>query len=63
MRRRSTRRVAFNNMSMMHQYMGQDGSSFLLMTDAGKGEPVSTFGGKCPAGVPIEVIRRVDDQH
>ena len=35
---------AFNNMSMMHQYMGQDGSSFLLMTDAGKGEPVMTSG-------------------
>jgi len=34
----------FNNMSMMHQYMGQDGSSFLLMTDAGKGEPA------CPPG-------------
>ena len=27
---------AFNNMSMMHQYMGQDGSSFLLMTDRAK---------------------------
>ena len=27
----------FNTMSMMHQYMGQDGSSWLLMTDAGKG--------------------------
>jgi manganese oxidase len=26
----------FNNMSMMHQYMGQDGSSFLLMTDPSK---------------------------
>ncbi len=43
---------AFNNMSSMHQYMGQDGSSFLLMTDASKGEPVMTSGGKCPAGVP-----------
>src|SRR5262249_36852822 len=40
---------AFNNMSMMHQYMGQDGSSFLLMTDASKGEPVLSNGGKCPA--------------
>jgi FtsP/CotA-like multicopper oxidase with cupredoxin domain len=44
----------FNNMSMMHQYMGQDGSSFLLMTDASKGEPVSMNGGKCPAGVPTK---------
>ncbi len=43
---------AFNDMSMMHQYMGQDGSSFLLMTDPAKGEPVSMNGGKCPAGVP-----------
>ena len=41
-------------MSMMHQYMGQDGSSWLLMTDAGKGEPVLTSGGKCPAGVPTK---------
>src|SRR5215510_8184972 len=44
---------AFNNMSMMHQYMGQDGSSFLLMTDASKGEPVLSNGGKCPANAPI----------
>ncbi len=44
----------FNGMSMMHQYMGQDGSSFLLMTDAGKGEPVLSSGGKCPAGVPTK---------
>lgn len=44
----------FNNMSMMHQYMGQDGSSFLLMTDASKGEPVAMNGGKCPAGVPTK---------
>lgn len=44
---------AFNNMSMMHQYMGQDGSSFLLMTDSGKGEPVSALGGKCPSNVPV----------
>jgi len=42
----------FNNMSMMHQYMGQDGSSWLLMTDSSKGEPVLTSGGKCPVGVP-----------
>ena len=44
----------FNQMSMMHQYMGQDGSSWLLMTDANKGEPVLTSGGKCPAGVPTK---------
>ena len=34
--------------------MGQDGSSWLLMTDAGKGEPVLSSGGKCPAGVPTK---------
>ena len=45
---------AFNEMSMMHQYMGQDGSSFLLMSDASKGEPVMASGGKCPAGVPVK---------
>jgi hypothetical protein len=45
---------AFNEMSMMHQYMGQDGSSFLLMSDGSKGEPVMTSGGKCPAGVPVK---------
>src|SRR5688572_16404132 len=44
---------AFNNMSMMHQYMGQDGSSFLLMTDSSKGEPVSALGGKCPSNVSV----------
>ncbi|HEX2522974.1 MAG TPA: hypothetical protein VHP35_12705, partial [Terriglobia bacterium] len=43
----------FNNMSMMHQYMGQDGSSFLLMTDSSKGEPVSPSGGTCPSHVPV----------
>ena len=45
---------AFNEMSMMHQYMGQDGSSFLLMSDGTKGEPVMTSGGKCPTGVPVK---------
>ena len=45
---------AFNEMSMMHQYMGQDGSSFLLMSDGSKGEPVLASGGKCPAGVPVK---------
>jgi len=45
---------AFNEMSMMHQYMGQDGSSFLLMSDGSKGEPVMTSGGKCPANAPVK---------
>ncbi len=44
----------FSNMSMMHQYMGQDGSSFLLATDPAKGEPVLATGGRCPAGVPTK---------
>ncbi|OGW66046.1 MAG: hypothetical protein A3H49_10380 [Nitrospirae bacterium RIFCSPLOWO2_02_FULL_62_14] len=44
---------AFGNTSMMHQYMGQDGSSFLLMSD-NKVEPVSTTGGRCPEGVPTK---------
>ena len=43
----------FNGMSTMHQYMGQDGSSFLLMSD-NKAEPVSMAGGKCPAGAPVK---------
>jgi len=43
---------AFNGMSMMHQYMGQDGSSFLLASDPAKGEPVSMTGARCPSGVP-----------
>ncbi len=47
---------AFNNMSMMHQYMGQDGSSFLLMTDASKGEPVMSSGGRCPANAPVRTF-------
>ncbi len=42
-----------NGMSMMHQYMGQDGSSFLLMSD-NKAEPVSMSGGKCPATAPTK---------
>ena len=45
---------AFNEMSMMHQYMGQDGSSFLLASDSSKGEPVMTSGGKCPANAPVK---------
>ncbi len=43
----------FNSMSMMHQYMGQDGSSWLLATDSSK-EPVLATGGRCPAGVPTK---------
>ena len=43
----------YNDMSMMHQYMGQDGSSFLLMSD-NKTEPVGSAGGKCPAGVSVK---------
>ena len=45
---------AFNEMSMMHQYMGQDGSSFLFVSDASKGEPVMSSGGKCPANAPVK---------
>jgi hypothetical protein len=44
---------AFNEMSMMHQYIGQDGSSFLLMSDGSKGEPVMTSGGSA-AGLPVK---------
>ena len=33
---------AFNEMSMMHQYMGLDGSKILLMSDGSQGEPVMT---------------------
>ena len=43
----------YNGTSMMHQYMGQDGSSFLLMSD-NKAEPVTMNGGRCPAGVPTK---------
>ncbi len=43
----------YNSMSMMHQYMGQDGSSFLLMSDS-KVEPVSASGGRCPAYAPVK---------
>ncbi len=43
----------YNNMSMMHQYMGQDGSSFLLASDFSV-EPVAGTGGRCPAGVPVK---------
>ena len=53
---------AFNEMSMMHQYMGQDGSSFLLMSDGSKGEPVMTSGGKCPGRCAGQAVRCIDDQ-
>src|SRR5581483_8578166 len=43
----------FNGMSTMHQYMGQDGSSFLLMSDNAK-EPVTASGGRCPATAPVK---------
>ena len=62
MRRRKQTSGAFNEMSMMHQYMGQDGSSFLLMTDASKGEPVMR-GRECPAGTPVKQYRCLDDQY
>ena len=43
----------FNNVSMMHQYMGQDGSSYLLAVDPDA--PLSTgSGAKCPSGVPTK---------
>ncbi len=43
----------YNGMSMMHQYMGQDGSSFLLASDS-KAEPVGMAGGKCPSAGPVK---------
>ncbi|MDX1412405.1 MAG: hypothetical protein R3351_09630, partial [Nitrospirales bacterium] len=42
----------FNSMSMMHQY-GAGKSNGLLMTDP-EVEPVSTKGGRCPAGAPVK---------
>ena len=41
----------FNNVSMMHQYMGQDGSSYLLAVDP-QVDLSAGNGAKCPAGVP-----------
>ena len=41
---------AFNGMSMMHQYMGQDGSSYLLAVDP-QADLAGMQGAKCPAGV------------
>lgn len=44
---------AFNNMSTMHQYMGQDGSSFLLAVDP-QTDLAGVDGAKCPAAVPTK---------
>jgi manganese oxidase len=41
----------FNNMNMMHQY-GAGGQDYLLMSQTGT-EPISTQGGRCPAGSPV----------
>jgi FtsP/CotA-like multicopper oxidase with cupredoxin domain len=43
----------FNNVSMMHQYMGQDGSSYLLAVDP-DADLSTGSGAKCPAGVPTK---------
>src|SRR5918995_6855309 len=43
----------FNNVSMMHQYMGQDGSSYLLAVDP-QADLSLPSGAKCPAGVQIK---------
>lgn len=43
----------FNNVSMMHQYMGQDGSSYLLAVDP-QADLSLGAGAKCPAGVPTK---------
>ncbi len=42
----------FNNMSMMHQY-GAGKANGLLMSNPDV-EPVSTKGGRCPAGAPVK---------
>ena len=42
----------FNSMSMMHQY-GAGKANGLLMSDP-EVEPVSTKGGRCPAGAPVK---------
>ncbi len=46
---------AFNNMSLMHQYMGQDGASFLLSSDWSV-EPVAAAGGRCPSHAPVKTF-------
>lgn len=43
----------FNNVSMMHQYMGQNGSSYLLAVDP-DADLSYKAGAKCPAGVPTK---------
>ena len=54
---------AFNEMSMMHQYMGQDGVSFLLMSDATKAEPVDGVGWEVSRRCADQAVRRLDDQY
>ncbi len=44
---------AYNGMSTMHQYMGQDGSSFLLAVDP-QTDLAGPNGAKCPAAVPTK---------
>src|SRR6266487_121912 len=43
----------YNTMSTMHQFMGQDGASFLLAAD-NKSEPVLSGGGRCPSTAPVK---------
>src|SRR6266496_6172895 len=43
----------YNTMSTMHQFMGQDGASFLLASD-NKSEPVLSGGGRCPSTAPLK---------
>ena len=43
----------YNAMSMMHQYMGQDGASWLLVSD-NVTEPVAANGGRCPSSAPVK---------
>jgi len=43
----------FNTVSTMHQFMGQDGASFLLASTPGV-EPVAMAAGRCPSGVPVK---------
>jgi FtsP/CotA-like multicopper oxidase with cupredoxin domain len=44
----------FKEMSMLHQYMGQDGSSFLLAVDP-QTDLAGVQGAKCPATVPTKL--------
>ena len=54
---------AFNEMSMMHQYMGQDGSSFLLMSDAVQGRAGDGVGREVSGRCAGQAVRRLDDQY